>query len=85
MHGVAPKAEPGRVDVTGRVDGERLLLDVCDDGPGIAANGARKKEGVGLANTRERLLKTYGARASLTLSSEPGCGVRVQIVLPFRT
>jgi signal transduction histidine kinase len=85
LHGVAPKAEPGRVDVTGRVAGDRLLLEVCDDGPGIAANGARKKEGVGLANTRERLLKTYGARASLTLSSDPGCGVRVQIVLPFRT
>ena len=85
LHGIAPKAEPGRVDVTGRVEGERLVLEVRDDGPGIVANERRTKPGVGLTNTRERLAKTYGTRASLTLSSEPGRGVSVIIILPYRT
>ncbi len=85
LHGVAPKSEPGHVDVRARVEGDRLHLEVCDDGPGIVNGAGRKKEGVGLANTRERLEKIYGSRMQLTLNSEPGCGVLVQIVLPYRT
>ncbi len=85
IHGVAPKTTPGRVDVSGRVDGDKLRLEVRDDGPGIADGRTRAKEGVGLANTRERLAKIYGSRSQLLLHSEAGRGVSVQIVLPFRT
>jgi hypothetical protein len=85
LHGVAPKTGPGRVDVSGRVEGDRLLLEVRDDGPGIASGQARAREGVGLANTRERLAKIYGARSQLLLQSEPGRGVTVKIIVPFRT
>jgi Putative regulator of cell autolysis len=85
LHGIAPKSEPGHVDVTAKVEGDRLRLEVKDDGPGIVNGSGRTKEGVGLANTRERLAKIYGARTQLTLESEPGCGVLVQIVLPYRT
>jgi sensor histidine kinase YesM len=85
LHGVAPKSGPGRVDVSGRVDGEKLHLEVRDDGPGITDGTVRAKEGVGLANTRERLAKIYGARSHLLLHSQPGRGVTVQIILPFRT
>jgi sensor histidine kinase YesM len=38
-----------------------------------------------LANTRERLAKIYGTNGQLTLRSEPGHGVSVEIVLPCRT
>lgn len=85
LHGVAPKAGPGRVEIVARVEREKLLLEVRDDGPGIADGSVRTKEGVGLANTRERLTKIYGPRSHLVLQSEPGRGVKVQIVLPFRT
>jgi len=84
LHGVAPKSGPGRVDVIGRVVGDQLHLEVRDDGPGIADGFIRAKEGVGLANTRERLAKIYGARSHLLLHSQPGKGVSVQIILPFR-
>ncbi len=85
LHGVAPKSGPGRVDVSGRVEGDKLLLEVRDDGPGIVDGSVRAKEGVGLANTRERLAKIYGPRSHLLLHSQPGKGVTVQIILPFRT
>ena len=85
LHGIAPKSEPGNVEVTARVDGDRLCLEVQDDGPGIPVSATRSREGVGLANTRERLSKIYGSRTQLTLNSEPGRGVLVQIVLPCRT
>lgn len=85
LHGVAPKTGPGRVRISGMVNGDQLHLDVEDDGPGILPDASsRRREGVGLANTRERLAKIYGARSQLTLKSELGRGVHVQIILPFR-
>lgn len=85
LHGVAPKTGPGHVWVSGRVEDDRLLLEVRDDGPGIVDGRTRAKEGVGLANTRERLAKIYGARSQLLLHSEPGHGVVVKVIVPFRT
>ena len=85
VHGIAPKAGPGRVDVVGRVEGDKLHLEVRDDGPGLGDGFKRAREGIGLSNTRERLAKIYGAQGQLSLRSEPGRGVCVQIVLPCRT
>jgi hypothetical protein len=85
LHGIAPKTEPGHVDVSARVDGDVLHLEVRDDGPGLVNGRAPVREGVGLANTRERLAKIYGARTRLTLRSEPGRGVTVEITVPYRT
>lgn len=86
LHGVAAKREPGTVEVFGAVRDGRLHLEVRDDGAGFApaANG-RAREGIGLGNTRERLLKIYGASSQFVLKSEVGVGTSVQIVLPCRT
>ncbi len=85
LHGIAPKSGPGRVTVSGRVSAGQLHLEVSDDGPGIDDGMKRAKEGIGLSNTRERLAKIYGAHGHLSLRSEPGRGVSVQIILPCRT
>lgn len=85
LHGVAPKAGPGRVDVSGRVVDGQLQLEVRDDGPGLPPAAGGGREGIGLSNTRERLAKIYGERGRLTLRSETGRGLAVQIVLPCRT
>jgi two-component system LytT family sensor kinase len=85
LHGIAQKAGVGRVDVCGHVKDGRLHLEVRDDGPGLENGLRRTKEGIGLTNTRERLAKIYGAAGHLSLRSEPGRGVTVQIVLPCRT
>ena len=85
LHGVAPKAGPGRVTVRGRIAAGQLHLEVSDDGPGLGDGTKRAKEGIGLANTRERLAKIYGANGQLSLRSESGRGVSVHIILPCRT
>jgi len=85
IHGVAPKTDVGNVAISGRVEAGKLRLEVRDDGPGITDGRTRAKEGVGLANTRERLAKIYGTSAQLLLHSEAGHGVSVQIILPYRT
>jgi LytS/YehU family sensor histidine kinase len=84
LHGVAPKLGAGRVDITGRVDSGVLRLEVRDDGPGLPDN-RRVVEGTGLANTRERLSKLYGDKASMSLKNLASGGISVEIVLPCRS
>lgn len=86
LHGIAPKNSPGVVEVTGEVCDGRLYLKVRDDGPGFtpAGPGRGGREGIGLANTRERLDKIYGAKSELRLQSEQGKGTTVTIILPFQ-
>lgn len=69
-HGIEPQLHGGRIDIAARRDGEHLELTVRDDGPGLAPGWT---EGVGLANTRRRLLQALPA-ATLTLTdAAPGC------------
>lgn len=85
IHGIAPKNTPGTVQIRGRVAEGRLHLEVADDGPGFQPVNGRRREGIGLSNTRERLNKIYGTSQQLVLKSDPGHGVTVQIVMPYRT
>lgn len=64
-YGVAPSREPVNIRVTGRREGEMLVVTVEDDG--CAAGNAVKTggAGVGLQNVRQRLTALYGVAASL--------------------
>jgi two-component system LytT family sensor kinase len=84
LHGVAPKAGPGRVDVLGRINGGTLRLEVSDDGPGVP-NLPGLVEGTGLANTRARLHKIYGNAAKMTIKSRASGGITVEITVPCRS
>jgi LytS/YehU family sensor histidine kinase len=84
-HGIEPRAAAGRVDVRARLDGDALVVEVEDDGPGLSpdARGEPNGCGIGLANTRARLEQLYGDRQRLTLSNGPG-GLLVRVELPYR-
>ncbi len=84
LHGVAQKSGPGSVEIAARVHDNRVEIEVRDDGPGFEINpGQPPKEGIGLANTRERLAKYYGKNHQMVLRSERGRGVTVSLVIPF--
>jgi len=79
-HGLVWRARGGTIWMRARREGERLLVEVEDDGeppPEI-------KEGVGLRNTRSRLAAMYGA--SQTFFAGPGDrgGFRVTMEIPYR-
>ena len=69
-HGIEPQLRGGHVEVVARREGDRVVVTVRDDGPGLAPGWA---DGVGLSNTRRRLLAAL-PHASLTLTdAAPGC------------
>jgi LytS/YehU family sensor histidine kinase len=82
-HGIAPRIGPGCVAIRARRLGNELHLGVRDDGLGLSSS-AKKGAGVGLANTRARLLHLYGPAQRLEISSLPLSGCAAKIVLPFR-
>ena len=65
-------------------DGDRVLIEVEDDGMGFLLERLEQPmaSGIGLANVRERLRVIFGATYHLTLASEPGQGTIARIEVP---
>ena len=83
-HGLSPKPGPGVIRVSAHRLGERLALEVRDNGVGLNERArARLDSGVGLSNTRDRLECLYGAAHRLEFS-DGGEGLAVRLEVPFR-
>ncbi|HET9314623.1 MAG TPA: histidine kinase [Vicinamibacteria bacterium] len=80
-HGLSPSAAGGTVTVEARVEGERLVLLVRDDGTG-PNGGHAPGTGTGLSNVRERLASLYGERQRLVTGPGPDGGTEVRVELP---
>lgn len=81
-HGVAPRADGGRVTIRAtRTDGAVRLV-VEDDGPGLGPAAVEGAGGIGLRNTRQRLQELYGDAHGFTLGGGSKGGVKVTIDLP---
>lgn len=83
-HGAPPPPHPARVLVRARAAGADLLLEVEDNGPGMADGEAAVGTGVGLTNTAERLRGLYGPDHDLRLENVPEGGLRVLVRIPLR-
>ncbi len=84
-HAFNPRSEPGTLCVAVRLAGERLHIEIADDGPGVAlpADGALPPgTGLGLPTVARRLALRYGAAASFKVVSRPGAGFKVELELP---
>jgi sensor histidine kinase YesM len=83
-YAISPRTEGGRIDVSAFRDNDLLRITIEDDGPGLPKeNTPRRRQGVGLANARERLELIYGGRAGLTAKNREPNGCRVDIWLPL--
>jgi sensor histidine kinase YesM len=61
-------------------------LQVRDDGAGLpSGKSTALKEGVGLANTKARLQRLYGAASRFELHDADGGGLLVKLSIPWRT
>ena len=83
-HGIAPRAQPGRVEISAhRADG-MLRLEVRDNGRGLTPGGGTAGAGVGLANTRARLTQLYDGEHRFDFRERPDGGVAVTLSIPYR-
>ncbi len=75
-HGLEPKIEGGRVDVSAFSEEGFLVIQVADTGLG---NGSTKGSGIGVQHVTDRLAAAYGASASLHLEKNSSGGTTATI------
>lgn len=88
-HGLEPRISGGTITVRSRVDGRRMVIEVEDDGVGIAPGRSRSSgvltgTGIGMKNVRERLEVLFGGAAEFDVTSRPGRGTKVTVAIPLR-
>jgi two-component system, LytTR family, sensor kinase len=85
-YAITPSEEGGTLKISAKVHNQMLLLQLADNGPGLPENGSKPRpNGVGLANTRQRLQQLYGDGQALTLAPNNPSGLVITINLPFET
>jgi ligand-binding sensor domain-containing protein len=82
-HGMHGRAGRGVIRIRAVHEGERLVLQIEDNGPGIPSTGGARQSGIGVRNTRQRLETLYPGRHVFELGNSPAGGCRVTIEIPF--
>jgi two-component system sensor histidine kinase YesM len=95
MHGIEPGGRGGTIRIrAGRVEADRLLITVGDDGIGIAPDrlasilepsetDGKAFNHIGLANVDQRIRLRFGAAFGLSVASRAGEGTQVSVLLPL--
>jgi two-component system LytT family sensor kinase len=87
-HGLSSMVEGGSIFLRSRLSESGLVIEVEDDGVGMATTqalelGSARGTGIGMANVSERLEVLYGNAARMTIDSHAGRGTLVRIRLPL--
>ena len=84
-HGVAKKSGPGHIDISARREGDKLRMEVRDDGVGLSEDALTAlQKGIGVSTTRARLQHLFGADYRFEFHRQPE-GLSVVVVLPWQT
>lgn len=88
-HGLEPRITGGTITLRSRIEAQRLMIEVEDDGVGIApgrshSSGVLRGAGIGMKNVRERLEVLFGDAAHFDITSRPGRGTKITLGIPVR-
>ncbi len=75
-HGIESDLDAGKIDLSAKLDGHKMMIVVRDDGMGVSSN---TDERIGLGNTRQRLQDLFGSEFRFEIIElEKGCCVQVE-------
>jgi two-component system LytT family sensor kinase len=84
-HGIASKVNGGTITLRALRSGERLMIEVEDDGVGMPSAATITGDGIGVSNVRERLQVLYNNDYRMVIESQPGLGTRILIEVPVQS
>lgn len=96
VHGLENKVGTGTIEVTGKLQDGKVLLQVEDDGLGMEKDLIAKVNSghyedstqghthIGLQNVDRRIRMYYGEENHIVISSQPGRGTAVSITIPLQ-
>jgi sensor histidine kinase YesM len=84
-HAVAVNEQGGAIELKARVEGDELLIDLFDTGPGDPVDVPHPKPGrrVGLHNTLQRLKTLYDDAYTFDITLHPSGGLNINIRIPY--
>jgi two-component system, LytTR family, sensor kinase len=80
-HGIGNRPAAGSITIRSHRQGNRLHLEISDNGPGLPKQ--KFKKGVGITNSEARLKQLYGSNHSFELRQAPEGGLLVRIAIPI--
>ena len=82
-HGLKGRTRRGHIALNARRVGERLVIEVVDNGVGLSRDAYQQRRGLGLDNVRARLAAVYGADAGLSLLDRQHDGAAARLDVPY--
>ena len=83
-YAIAPTETGGVISISARLDGQHLVVEIADTGPGIKdVTDELQSRGIGLRNTVDRLHEFYGDSYSFRLERAEPQGLKVYLRLPL--
>jgi two-component system, LytTR family, sensor kinase len=85
-YAVTPQEDGADISIIAQRAGDRLRIIVSDTGPGLqeGASDPKLSTGVGMANTRERLVQAYGDDQRFDTYTRTGGGFEIVLEFPYQ-
>jgi two-component system, LytTR family, sensor kinase len=83
-HGISKLTEGGIIQVKAKVENDYLRISIRNSGH-YHLNGSKKRGGLGLINTTQRLKLLYGKDAHFAISNESDNFVLTELIIPHLT
>ena len=81
LHGLASREQGGEIRITGRTEGNTVVLTVSDDGVGPGGS-TRKGNRIGLSSVRERIALAFGEAGAFLVRPRVGGGFECELRVP---
>lgn len=92
-HGIKLKRSVGMIQISGKREGDTIVLQVADNGAGMTADRlealrratkSNTRVGFGLSAVHQRLHLQFGREYGLSIVSQDGIGTTITVCIPYQ-